>query len=399
MRPTMSDVAKAASVSTSTVSRALAGDARVKEETRRYIAEVAASLGYTPNRTAAALRQGKTWMIGVVTPGTPRAFSDPFYLEFLGGLGDRAMEAGYNLVIAAPSPPEGEPSLYTPEPRRGLDLAGLVAQGAVDAVALTEPAVDDPRLELLRGRRIPFAFLGMPEEGGAVPDDVPYVDGDNVGSSKVAVEHLIALGHRRIACVTGEAGLAATKQRLDGYLLAMREAGLPVLDEWVVSGDSTKSGGRRAMTRLLELGSSGDRAVPTAVFAGNDLMAVGALRAARDAGLRVPEDLSVVGFDGIPLAELVDPPLTTVKQPIYEFGRRLAAVLLAQLDGAGVASGLEGPIRREIVPGRLVVRGSTGPPPEPAGSGIGARESAGSAAGSDGRPASPPAAKGVVPGG
>lgn len=471
MRPTMSDVAKAASVSTATVSRALAGDPRVKEETRRFIAEVAANLGYTPNRTASALRQGKTWMIGVVTPSTPRAFSDPFYLEFLGGLGDRVMEEGYNLVIAAPSRHDSEgrtvssarddgaserfpvrsigdgatadrsgggptgsrtgggvAPTFAPEPRRGLDLEGLISQGAVDAVVLTEPKVDDPRLPLLRGWGVPFAFLGMPEEGGTVPDDVSFVDGDNEGSSKEAVEHLISLGHRRIACLMGEEGLAATKQRLSGYLAALREAGIPVVDEWIVAGDSTKAGGRRAMEQLLALGVGGDpKGMPSAVFAGNDLMAVGALRAARDAGLRVPEDLSIVGFDGILLAELVDPGLTTVKQPIYEFGRRLGDALLAQLDGvgsgpgggsgagsgvgsgsgAGVDSGArpgaspEAPaddaasnrVRREIVPGRLTVRGSTGPPAsavprsalEPPGSAVSSQFA--------------PTPRGVVPGG
>lgn len=361
MRPTMGDVAKAASVSTSTVSRALAGDPRVKEKTRRYIAAVAEELGYTPNRTAASLRRGKTWMIGVATPGTPRAFSDPFYLEFLGGLGDRAMEAGYNLVIAAPTP-AGDADEISPDSfrrPRGLDLEGLMSRGAVDAVALTEPAVDDVRLEVLRRYRVPCAFLGTPEEGGRIPGDVSFVDGDNVGGSRAAVHHLISLGHTRIACLTGEGGLAATKQRLEGYLQALTAANLRVEQRWIVDGQSTKRGGRRAMEKLLGRGLVGDG--PAAVFAGNDLMAVGALRAVKERGLRVPTDVSIVGFDGIPTAEMVEPALTTVQQPIYKFGRRLADVLLTQLGEA--TDGEKGDAQQLIVPGRLVVRGTTAPVP------------------------------------
>ncbi|MFS8582870.1 MAG: LacI family DNA-binding transcriptional regulator, partial [Limnochordales bacterium] len=173
MRPTMSDVAAAASVSKSTVSRALSGDSRVKYETRVRIMRIAQELGYTPSFSATALARGRTWMIGVATPGTPRGFSDPFYLEFLGGLGDGAIRAGYNLLIAAPSPDEEAPggsalmeaaAAAATETgaraaadkeasaagfagrSRGMDLRGIIAQGAVDAVALTEPAENDPRL-------------------------------------------------------------------------------------------------------------------------------------------------------------------------------------------------------------------------------------------------------------
>lgn len=369
----MSDVAAAASVSKSTVSRALAGDARVKPETRLRIQRIAAELGYTPSFSATALAHGRTWMIGVATPGTPRGFSDPFYLEFLGGLGDGAMRAGYNLLIAAPSVEEevgAAASDGSVEVRtralagvggrsRGLDLRGLIAQGAVDAVALTEPAVDDPRLAVLRRYGVPFAFLGTCEEDGQTAQDASFVDGDNIGGARAAVEHLIALGHRRIACLTGATGLVSTRHRLEGYRRAMRAAGLPVDERWIVDGESTKPGGRRAMERLLALGLGRDETAPTAVFAANDLMAIGALLAARRAGLRVPEDVSIAGFDGIPLSEVVEPGLTTVQQPIYELGRELADVILALLDEEKRA---ETPVLQRVVPCRLVVRGSTAPP-------------------------------------
>lgn len=414
----MSDVAAAALVSKSTVSRALAGDTRVKYETRLRIQRVAAELGYTPSFSATALAHGRTWMIGVATPGTSRGFSDPFYLEFLGGLGDGAMRAGYNLLIAAPSMRQDEPDVleladvrravraeaaataevaaaseapsavdglgpemaptaadegatsdrteagttttYSTSGRsRGLDLRGLIAQGAVDAVALTEPAVNDPRLAVLRNYGVPFAFLGTCEENGQVAEDVSFVDGDNIGGARAAVEHLIALGHRRIACVTGAAGMVSTRHRLEGYRQAMRDADLPVDERWIVDGESTKSGGRRAMERLLAIGLGRDEAAPTAVFAGNDLMAIGALRTAREAGLRVPQDVSIVGFDGISMSEVVEPALTTVQQPIYELGRQLADVILTLL---AEERRDEVQVLRHIVPCELVVRGSTAPP-------------------------------------
>lgn len=385
MRPTMSDVAAAASVSKSTVSRALSGDSRVKYETRVRIMRIAQELGYTPSFSATALARGRTWMIGVATPGTPRGFSDPFYLEFLGGLGDGAIRAGYNLLIAAPSPDEEAPGgLALMEAAaaaatetgaraaadkeasaagfagrsRGMDLRGIIAQGAVDAVALTEPAENDPRLAVLRQYGVPFAFLGTCEENGRVAEGVSFVDGDNIGGARAAVEHLIALGHRRIACVTGAAGLVSTRHRLEGYRQAMAAAGLPVDERWIVDGESTKAGGRRAMENLLAMGLGRDAEAPTAVFAANDVMAIGALLAAREAGLRVPDDVSIAGFDGIPMAEVVDPPLTTVQQPIYELGRKLADVILTLLEAERRK---EAPVLQEIVPCRLVVRGSTAP--------------------------------------
>ena len=385
MRPTMSDVAAAASVSKSTVSRALSGDSRVKYETRVRIMRIAQELGYTPSFSATALARGRTWMIGVATPGTPRGFSDPFYLEFLGGLGDGAIRAGYNLLIAAPSPDEEAPggsalmeaaAAAATETgaraaadkeasaagfagrSRGMDLRGIIAQGAVDAVALTEPAENDPRLAVLRQYGVPFAFLGTCEENGREAEGVSFVDGDNVGGARTAVAHLIALGHRRIACVTGAAGLVSTRHRLEGYRQAMAAAGLPVDERWIVDGESTKAGGRRAMENLLAMGLGRDAEAPTAVFAANDVMAIGALLAAREAGLRVPDDVSIVGFDGIPMAEVVDPPLTTVQQPIYELGRKLADVILTLLEAERRK---EAPVLQEIVPCRLVVRGSTAP--------------------------------------
>ncbi|REJ34101.1 MAG: hypothetical protein DIU83_04655 [Bacillota bacterium] len=385
MRPTMSDVAAAASVSKSTVSRALSGDSRVKYETRVRIMRIAQELGYTPSFSATALARGRTWMIGVATPGTPRGFSDPFYLEFLGGLGDGAIRAGYNLLIAAPSPDEEAPggsalmeaaAAAATETgaraaadkeasaagfagrSRGMDLRGIIAQGAVDAVALTEPAENDPRLAVLRQYGVPFAFLGTCEENGRVAEGLSFVDGDNIGGARAAVEHLIALGHRRIACVTGAAGLVSTRHRLEGYRQAMAAAGLPVDERWIVDGESTKAGGRRAMENLLAMGLGRDAEAPTAVFAANDVMAIGALLAAREAGLRVPDDVSIAGFDGIPMAEVVDPPLTTVQQPIYELGRKLADVILTLLEAERRK---EAPVLQEIVPCRLVVRGSTAP--------------------------------------
>ncbi|WP_324716018.1 LacI family DNA-binding transcriptional regulator [Carboxydochorda subterranea] len=359
-KTSMADVARAAGVSKSTVSRALAGDSRVKEATRLRIEQAAQELGYIPNRIARALARGRTEMIAVVTPTPPRSFSDPFYLEFLGGLGDRVMEAGYSLVITSPGA-GGSPA---------NSLAELAAGRVVDGAVLTEVQVDDPRLALLRQAPLPFVVLGTPEDasGGVVPG-VWFVDGDNEGGARQVVEHLLSLGHRRIACITGPLHLVSARRRLAGYLQALQAAGVAPSPEWVVEGDFTREGGLRAGQRLLEarLLDLREPGSLTAIFASNDLMAIGVLEALRGAGLRVPEDVSVAGFDGIYLADLLEPSLTTGAQPIRALGRMVAELLLGRLGAAGgdraaVPEQIGAVGRRVVVPVQLRVKGSTGPP-------------------------------------
>lgn len=336
---TMSDLARRAGVSKATVSRALSGDPRVKAETRERIARLAQEVHFTPNRLAAGLARNRKYALGLFIPSPPRGFSDPFYLEFVGGVGDYAVKRGYGLFLLS-----GEMGVP------GGNPPGMIAANSlhhvVDGLLLTEPEVADPRLGALQAMGIPVVFLGShyPDVPGAF-----WVDGDNVAGAASAVRYLLELGHRRIGCLTGPPHLVATRNRVAGYLQAMTEAGLDVPSGWSVQGDFTEEGGYAAGHRLLA-----DLDV-TAVFACNDLMAIGLVRAARERGIPIPDKLSVMGFDGIRLGQLFEPRLTTVRQPIYTLGMEAAQLLIGQIEGHAA------PEPRRTLQTEILVGASTGP--------------------------------------
>lgn len=315
MSPTLQDIADVLKLSKSTVSRALSGDPRVAESTRARVSSLAQHMGYRPNVTARALATRRTNTIGLVVPWAPRSLSDPFYLEFLGAAGDAAMRSGYSLFLSAPDG-DGAGAVRA--------HAELADPRRIDGMILTEPKANDERIELLRGIGLPFVFLGV-----ASDPEVSWISGDNTVGARDAVGHLISLGHTRIACITGPQDQTASESRFEGYRSAMSGAGLPIDRNIVEAGEFTQAGGYAAMRSIID----SDRAL-TAVFVCNDVMAFGAMRALREAGLAVPADVSVVGFDGIAMSEYVDPPLSTVKQPIQELGRMAVQILIEQMNGA-----------------------------------------------------------------
>jgi LacI family transcriptional regulator len=220
----------------------------------------------------------------------------------------------------------------------------LLRAGHVDALAVSGPRADDPELELLARERFPVVLHG------SRPDlDLPSVDVDNEAGARLAVEHLLAQGHRRIACVTFDLAYTASQERLSGYRKALRAAGLDVDEELVVVTGYRAGTVSNAVSELLE------RRDVTAIFAAADLTAAGVLGALREHGRRVPQDVSLIGFDDIPLAEFLDPPLTTVHVPAVEVGEALATLLLEQLSGDATGG-------RRLLPVSLVQRGSDGPP-------------------------------------
>jgi DNA-binding LacI/PurR family transcriptional regulator len=333
---TLQDIADMLKLSKSTVSRALSGDPRVAEDTRARVVSLARHMGYTPNPTARALATRRTNTIGLAVPWAPRSLSDPFYLEFLGAAGDEAMRNGYSLFLSAP---DGDGAGVV---RAHTELAD---PRRIDGMILTEPKANDERIELLRSVELPFVVLGV-----ASDPDVSWISGDNTAGARDAVDHLISLGHTSIACITGPPDQTSSDARFEGYRLAMCRAGLPIDRNIIVAGDFTQSGGHSAMRVIINSGR-----VPSAVFACNDVMALGAMRALREAGLTVPADVSVVGFDGISMAEYVDPPLATVKQPIQELGRMAVQILI------GHVSGEADPAHR-VLPVQYQPRDSVGPP-------------------------------------
>ena len=334
-RATSADVAARAGVSRTTVSFVLNGraDASIAEPTRRRVKEAARELGYHPHGAARALAGGASDTIGLVLRQSPEQVSaDALLSETLWGIGSEAHKGGYRVLVEPLSPDGGH-------------YMDLVLSERVDGLIVSGPRTDDEELAGLVADDFPVIVQG------SLPSlDAPSVDVDNRAGGRVAVEHLLDLGHRRIGCITN-APLAytAAAARLKGYEDALDAAGIAPARELVVEGGFDATSGLTAMRELLARAPD-----LTAVFVASDIVAFGALRALREAGRRVPEDVSVVGFDDIPLACHFDPPLTTVHLPARELGVTAGRVLLERLAGRHGAA-------RVLLPTALVLRESTAP--------------------------------------
>ncbi len=332
-RPTSADVAALAGVSRTTVSFVLNGrDVSISPATRERVIQAARQLGYHPHASARQLVGGRSHTLGLVFRQTAEQVAgDAFLAENLRGLTTAARTGGFRIIVEAHDAGDGP-------------YADLLRTGRCDGLAVSGPRIDDRELVTLTRDGFPIVLQGsLP--GVAVPS----VDVDNLAGAQGAVEHLLSLGHRRIGCITN-APLAytAARERLGGYQTALAAAGIEADAAWVAEGGFDAPSGHRAMEQLL--GQDLD-----AVFVASDVVALGAIGAARAAGLRVPDDLSIVGFDDIPLAAFFDPPLTTVRLPAYELGHAVGVALLDRIASATLPG-------RTLLPTELVVRASTGPP-------------------------------------
>ncbi|MFQ3536872.1 MAG: LacI family DNA-binding transcriptional regulator [Aggregatilineales bacterium] len=341
MRVRLKDIAKLTGYSLTTVSRALAGYSDVNAQTRAYILETAQALGYQPNGVAQQLRRQITNTLGLVIPANAHDFSGDFFSQLLHGIGAEAAEHHFDVLISSARSVEEEMCIY----RR------LVGGRRVDGMILARTRRHDPRIAYLCAQKYPFAVAGRAALDE--PSDFPYIDTDSQAGIRRLVAHLSALRHRHIGLILPPAEIAFTGYRLLGYQEGLAAAGLPFQPSYIVYSDLTRGGGFHAAHQLLD-------AHPhlTALIACNDLMALGAMSAAQGRGLRVGRDLSIVGFDDIPAAEYSHPPLTTIRQPTYETGRRLTAMLVSLIRG-------EQPAQTQIViQGELIVRGSSGAAPD-----------------------------------
>ncbi|MCG3043767.1 LacI family DNA-binding transcriptional regulator [Streptomyces fenghuangensis] len=340
-RPTLEAVAAHAGVSRATVSRVVNGGAGVRKSLRDRVQASVAELGYVPNSAARSLVTRRTGAVAVVIaePET-RVFSDPFFAQQLRGISRELAACDTQLLLMLL---EGR----TDYDRIGRYLAG----GHVDGALMFSLHRDDPLPSMANASGLPTVFGGRPGWPGAEDDpELLYVDTDNRGGARQAVEHLLQRGRRRIAVITGPLDQTSALDRLDGYLDAL---GLSEPDPALVAhGDFTAEGGERAMAELLDRSPG-----PDAVFAGNDLTATGALRTLRARGLRVPQDVAVVGYDDLEQAAWAEPALTTVRQDIQGMGRMMAELLLRRLELGG-ASGGERPAP-VVTPAQLVVRASS----------------------------------------
>ncbi len=339
-RVTITELARASGVSVGTVSRALNGYADVRPETRERIMRLARELDYTPGAAARSLVTQRSHVIGVVLDtgeGHPD-LQHPFFHEVMVGLKNQIGANGFDLLLFASEHPGNG---YGPH-----SYLKRCLHHNVDGVVLMGVDPEDP--EVQRVTRSDLATVGV--DVGLTGTATTYVLSDNEAGGQLAVQHLHERGHRRIATITGLLDKLPGADRLSGYRQAIQDLGLAYRDDYVAYGDFYTESGRRAMEQLLALPEP-----PTAVFAASDMMALGAIRAAAEAGLSVPADVSVVGFDDIQLADHMNPPLTTVRQDKAGLGAA-AGSAIARLAGGEPANG---PV---VLPVELVERGSSAAP-------------------------------------
>jgi len=325
------DIARAAHVSHSTVSRALRNSSLVNSQTRALIHRIAEEQGYTVSAVGRSLATNRTGTIGVVVT----TIADPFAGEVVSGVEEFALSHRYAVILAA----------CHADPDRELRAVHSLQERRVDGILVMASRIGALYLQMLSKMKVPIVLINSHHPG----EFVYSVRIDNVDGAHLATKHLADLGHRRIAYIGDKFGFQSDMERFKGYREILEEAGFGYEPELVSHGDGTPEGGMEAMRRLLNLA---DR--PTAVFCYNDREAFGAMRAIREHGLRVPSDVSLVGFDDLFLSSFADPPLTTIRQPKREMGFLAGEILLKLLSG-------EKPESR-MTAGELVVRQSTARP-------------------------------------
>ena len=331
---TLEDIAKKVGVSRSTVSRVVNGFPNVTPEVRSKVVEAIQETGYHPNAAARSLASQHSGVIGLVLPRTVSSFFiDPFFPQLTQGVAYGCNKNDLTLSLYLVSNKEDEEKIYPRISRRGLLDGILVQAGQPDA----------RMMEYLATSRVPNVILGRP----FMPEGANYVDVDNVSAAANATRHLIKLGYKRIATITGERDSAATVDRLEGYKQALKNAGHAIDPSLIVEGDFTEPGGYAAMQKLLA-------AKPDAVFAASDITAVGAMDAVLGAGLRIPEDIAFVGFDDVPIATMGKIKLTTIRQPILQFGIKAVELLIDVINNG------KKPARRITIETELIIRESCG---------------------------------------
>jgi len=341
MAVTIKDVAKLAKVAPSTVSRVIANNPRISEKTKKKVREAMDELGYHPNFIARSLASQSTQAIGLVMPSsTDVVFQNPFFPTVLRGLSEGAHEKHYALYMTT-----GKTD------NEILDgVTQMVQGGRVDGVVLLYSKIEDKVLMYLQERGIPFVVIGKPFKH---VEEITHVDNDNFRATKEVTEYLIQLGHDHIAFVGGNLNLVVTVERLLGYEKALRQAGIPLNDEYIVHEEFLREGGQEAVRELLSL-----KVPPTALVVADDLMALGVLNTLDELGIKVPEDISIISFNNVLVSEMSRPPLTSVDINIFDLGFEAARSLIQKIENP------KEPIKRIIIPHQIVKRFSCSFPNE-----------------------------------
>jgi len=337
----LKDVARLSGVSIATASRVLTSPHLVHQATRERVQQAIETLQYRPSRVARRLRRdaARANLLGLVVPD----IQNPFFADLARGVENVAQERGYMVFV-------GNSDEDADKERNYLDL---MRAESVDGIILPPTADVEPALETLARAGVPVVCVDRRLPGVALDTVVA----DNVRGAREAAEHLLRLGHRRIGFIEGRPHLSTSRERLEGYRHALKDAGAAFDPALVRAGDSRQASGYRLARELLE--TDGRAARPTALLVGNNLMTLGALAAVRELGLRVPADVAIIGYDDLPWAPAFDPPLTVVRQPAYEMGRRATELLLTRVDEPELEP------RLVVLEPELVVRRSCGAEPIP----------------------------------
>ncbi len=338
---TLITIAEKAGVSVMTVSRALNGEGAVAEKTRAKVRAIAAELGYSPNLSAKMMKGSRTNVIGILVNDLQSAVIN----EIIGAVSGAVRRLEMDLVIY------NSIGGVDDAPNRGL---GHMLQGLCDGLLLILPRISDAHLRQLEQRDLPVVLVNYWR-----PTQLPVVRGGNGDAAAAVTRHLLQLGHRRIGFIAGSAFTGQSQERQRGYEDALEGAGIAIDPQLIAPGDFGRRSGYDAACALLTAADA-----PTAIFAANDEMAFGAIDAVRACGLRMPQDVSVVGFDDIPAAAHVHPGLTTVRQPLAAISEAAVRELLLRISGAG------GEQQRVEFPSELVLRESTAKAPRRAGTAI-----------------------------
>ncbi len=336
MKTTLKDIAKHLNLSVTTVSRALAGYSDVAESTRQRVMQAAEEMGYVPNATARRLQKGRTDTIGLIVPTYRSRFSDPFFAEFLAGIGNLIVQYEFDLLVSTRPPGNDELEAYQ----------RMVTERRVDGLIIMTTRPQDERIAYLLKSGFPFVSFGRSD----LEPEFPYLDVDGEHGMQTLTQHMIDLGHQRIAYISAPYNVMYAMHRLEGYKKALAENNIPFDKSLVSIGDLTKDDGQKIGKSLLDHENG-----PTAIICCNDWMASGVISAARKLNIHVGKDVAIAGFDDIPLAEFTHPPLTTIRQPAYQAGVRVSEMLIRLIHGEELAQ------RHILLQPDLVIRESTGP--------------------------------------
>lgn len=332
---TLKDIARVAGVSTATASLALAGDSRVNIKTKQLVEDVAQRLKYVPNEIGRSLRAKKAETIALIFPNTPHnAFTHPYFVSLLEGISEVLVQHNFHLLVSTSRSEIDESAAYDK----------ILRNRRADGIILWPASIKDRNIVKIIESDFPVVYLGKWHH-----DEIITVERDEFGGAYMATEHLLKLGHKRIVHITGPLEYQVSIDRLDGYKQALQDHKVLYDPSLVIEKDYTMDSGRSAIVKLRE-----DKVSYDAVFAGNDMMAIGAIKQLQKYGISVPGDIAVVGCDNIDMAAILDPALTTIYQPMQQIGVIAAEKLIALLTNQEVGE------VQTVVPTRLIVRDSCG---------------------------------------